>query len=238
MKTFIIGFYYALYMLGIALKRIKLNYIKKFKGEEAAREYIAKVARNWSDFTLKAIGMDLEVIGKENIPKETCLFVANHQSYIDIPVLLKITGKPIGFIGKKELEKVPILRSWMLDIKSIFLDRNNVREGIKAINKGIEYLKEGTSMAIFPEGTRSKSENMNEFKKGSLKLATKSGALIVPITIDGTYKSLEETGRVQKVKVKVIIDKPIDPKKLSKEEQNSLSEQVREIIYNNLKNLK
>ena len=122
----------------------------------------------------------------------------------------------------------------MLDIKSVFIDRNNAREAIKTINEGVQYLKEGYSMGIFPEGTRSKSKHMGEFRKGSLKLATKSKVPIVPISIDGTYKAFEETGVLKRSFVRITIDKPIYTKDLTKEQENTLSDDLRNLMCKNL----
>ncbi|MBU5590514.1 1-acyl-sn-glycerol-3-phosphate acyltransferase [Clostridium sp. MSJ-4] len=234
MRTFFIGLYYLLYMIIVGLKRIKFRLIRRIRGEEAAFQYTKKVVSTWAERTIKIMGMDVEISGRENIPKEACLFVGNHQSYFDIPIMIYILNKPIGFVAKKELAKIPVYRNWILGMKSLFLDRQNVREAIKTINIGIDYLKEGHSLAIFPEGTRSKSKEMAEFKKGSLKLAIKSQVPVVPVAISGTYKAFEETGRLKKATVKVKIDKPIYVKDLSKEEQGSLAEDVKEIIFNNL----
>lgn len=234
MRTFFLAAYFILYMIGLGIKGIKLKYLFKYKGETEANKYIQKIVMNWSKFTIKTMGLDVEVRGKENIKNETYLFVANHQSYFDIPVLLHIAGKPIGFIAKKELEKVPVLRWWMKKFHCILMDRENPREAIKSINEGIDNLNKGYSMAIFPEGTRSKSHEVMDFKKGSLKLATKSGTKVIPVSIDGTFKALEETGTLKRTKVKVTIGEPIDPKDFSREDQNNLSEIIREIIKNNM----
>ncbi|WP_055667436.1 lysophospholipid acyltransferase family protein [Desnuesiella massiliensis] len=234
MRTFFLAAYFILYMIGLGIKGIKLKYLFKYKGEAEANKYIEKIVMNWSKFTIKTMGLDVEVRGKENIKDETYLFVANHQSYFDIPVLLHIVGKPVGFIAKKELEKVPVLRWWMKKFHCILMDRENPREAIKSINEGIDNLNKGYSMAIFPEGTRSKSHEVMDFKKGSLKLATKSGTKVIPVSIDGTFKALEETGTLKRTKVKVTIGEPIDPKDFSREDQNNLSEIIREIIKNNM----
>lgn len=234
MKSFLVTLYYGLYMTFMGLKRIKFHFVRVFKGKEAAFQYTKKVVRKWSIKTIEIIGMDIEVIGKENIPKETCLFVANHQSYFDVPALIYAIDKPIGFVAKKELDKIPVYKNWMLDIKSVFIDRNNAREAIKTINEGVQYLKEGYSMGIFPEGTRSKSKHMGEFRKGSLKLATKSKVPIVPISIDGTYKAFEETGVLKRSFVRITIDKPIYTKDLTKEQENTLSDDLRNLMCKNL----
>ena len=114
------------------------------------------------------------------------------------------------------------------------MDRENTREAIKVILEGVNYLKEGHSLCIFPEGTRSKSNNVGSFKKGSLKLALKSGVPIVPVTIDGAYKILEENNRLRKAHVIVTVDKPIYTEGMTKEEQNDLIDEIKSKIVKNL----
>ena len=115
------------------------------------------------------------------------------------------------------------------------MDRENPREALKAINQGAENLRSGYSMVIFPEGTRSKSHNIGEFKKGSLKMAIKAKVPIVPITIDGSYKIFEEhNGWLRKGEIKLTVGKPLYLDKLTSEEQKKLSEIVKMEIVKNL----
>jgi 1-acyl-sn-glycerol-3-phosphate acyltransferase len=140
-----------------------------------------------------------------------------------------------GFIAKKEIQKLPIISSWMRNLKCVFMDRKNIRQAVEAINEGVEILKQGYSTVIFPEGTRSRSDNMGEFKAGSFKLATKSGAPIIPVTIKGSYKLFEANGRMVKpADVEVIVSPPVQTANLSREEVNILPERVKEIIESNL----
>ena len=114
-------------------------------------------------------------------------------------------------------------------------DREDPREALKAISEGTENLKNGYSMIIFPEGTRSKSNVMGEFKKGSMRLAIKAGVPIVPITFYDTHKGLEgNNGWVKKANAKLIIDKPIYMDKMSKQEKAEISEMVKNIIQTNI----
>ena len=80
---------YGIYMIGLRMKGIKYYYLKKFKSEKAAEEFVEKVILKWSDFTINIIGIEIEVRGKENIPKEPCVFISNHTSILDIPILFK-----------------------------------------------------------------------------------------------------------------------------------------------------
>lgn len=231
MKTFFTWSYFILYLIITMFKRIKLEFIKKYKSQKEAEKYIHKVASNWGKSVVNTIGVKIEVLGIENVPVENCLFVSNHQSNLDIPVLLATLNIPIGFIAKKEMEKIPIASYWMRQMKCIFMDRKNIRESIKSINQGAEYLKGGYSLVIFPEGTRSRCSKISEFKKGSTKLGIKADVPIVPVTINGTYKCLEgNNNKFQSEDVKIVIHKPIYVQDLNKEEQGRLSQSIRNII--------
>lgn len=216
------------------LYRIKIHSLEK-KGEIEKRDaYIHKVTTRWAKFVMKLSGARITIIGEENIPKDqTVLFVANHQSNFDIPLLMSSIDVPKGFIAKKELENWPMISTWMKYIRCIFMDRSNLRKSAEAIVEGTKILKSGYSMVIFPEGTRSKGGPIDEFKAGSFKLATKSKCPIVPVTIDGTYKLLEaNNNRIKAADVRLIIHPAIDVTSLSKEETDNLHNTVHSIIAN------
>lgn len=216
---------------------IKAHYLKRKNRTEERTLLLYKITHWWAGFILKLSGCKVHAKGLENIPKDrAALFVANHQSNFDIPLLLSIIDTPKGFIAKKELENIPLINTWMKCIQCIFMDRKNLRQSAESIVKGINILKSGYSMVIFPEGTRSKGGEHSEFKAGSFKLATKSKSLIVPVTIDGTYKVLEaNNNKIKASDLTVIIHKPIDPSTLSKDELNNLHEIVEDIVFSPLK---
>lgn len=236
MRSILLYLSFVFYMFGAVFKKIKLNYIRKHISEEAAQEYIFKCVTGWAKYIIDFIGVNVKVIGAENITHESCLFVSNHQGSMDIPLIIAYAGKPVGFIAKKEMLKLKFITSWMKEINCIFMDRSNVRESVKSINEGAETLKSGHSLVIFPEGTRSKGPQLGEFKKGSMKLATKSGVPIVPVTIDGSYKIREANkhNELKSADVKITFSKPIYIDELTKEEQSDLSETIRNIINKNL----
>jgi 1-acyl-sn-glycerol-3-phosphate acyltransferase len=234
LKTIFWFIRFGLYMIGTFLKAIKLSFIKK-NDIYKAEEYSYLCARKWAKFCAKSIGVNITVIGKEKIPEGACLFVGNHQGYFDVPLVLSQIDKKIGFVAKKELEGIPILSKWMREIHCVFMDRSNPREAIKSINEGADYLKKGYSMAIFPEGTRSKSDVLGEFKKGSMKLGLKAAVPIVPITVKNTYKVFEEKKRIRKADVQLIIGNPIYINTLSKEDQNNLTDIIKNEISIELK---
>ena len=235
MRTIYFYFRLIINLILLNFKRTKFKSITKHETREAAETYLANLVSNWSNFVLKIAGLNLTVVGKENIPDEPCVFVGNHQSNFDIPVILSNTNRLTGAIAKKDMKKIPIMSYWMTQIHCVFMDRENPREALKSIAEGVENLKNGYSMIIFPEGTRSRSNNMGEFKKGSMRLATKAGVPIVPITICDTYKAMEgNNGKVKKANAKLIIGKPIYLDDMSKEEKADIAEIVQDIIQKNL----
>ncbi|MDO5517029.1 MAG: lysophospholipid acyltransferase family protein [Clostridium sp.] len=217
--------------------RLKINRLAKKGDTEGKTAYIHKITTKWAKSVMDLAGAKITIIGQENIPKDrTALFVSNHQGNFDIPLLMSSIDVPKGFIAKKELEKWPMISTWMKYINCIFMDRSNLRKSAEAIVQGTKLLKKGYSMVIFPEGTRSKGGPIKEFKAGSFKLATKSGCLIVPITINGTYKLLEaNNNRIKGADIELVIHPAIDPVKLDKEELDNLNERVYNIVCSSYK---
>ena len=221
---------YVVYMLIMRLKGIKRAYIERFKGEEEAWKYAQEVFRKWTYFTINIIGMEIEVEGFENIPDKTCVFMGNHQSILDIPVMRYSTQRTLDFVAKKELAKAPLIGYWITHVKSVTIDRDNVREGMKAINQAVNNIKDGYNFTIFPEGTRSKDGKIHEFKKGSVKIATKSKAPIVPVAIKGTSACFEDSKEFVPGKVKVIFGEAIETENISREVEKELMLRVEESV--------
>lgn len=234
MRTIIGGLIFGVYMLFFYLNTIGYKRVEARGSQEDVDEFMFKIGKRWARNTLKITGTTVEIHGEENIIDGPCLLVANHQSYMDIPVIVSIAKSHLGFVAKKELEKVPLFGIWIKRTRSLFLDRENTREAVKTIVQGVNFLKEGHSLCIFPEGTRNKGNDVGAFKKGSLKLALKSGVPIVPVTINGTYKILEENNRLKKAHVIITVDKPIYTNEMTKEEQNNLGDKIRDTIVRNL----
>lgn len=208
--------YYLLYLLG---------------GEKSARVFFYRSIRAMARMLLWGAGARVEVIGLGNLPAEnSSCFVSNHQSYADAALLVAYLPRPISFIAKKELEWIPVLGTHMRHLNCIFIRQQSIRQSAEAIQKGVERIKQGQPMVIFPEGTRSKGGEMLRFLPGAFKLATRSNAVLVPLTIDGTYRLLEEKGWVSSGQVRLIIHPPIRVSDLSPAERKSLPERVRQVI--------
>lgn len=231
--------YIAILLFLTLFLRIYLFVIKKIESPEKYDNAVYWIVNGWAAYVLKVIGIKVELKGIENLPKGNCLIVSNHQGNADFLVLMSRLNKHMGFLAKKEILKLHIVGTWMKAMHCVFIDRENIRESLKAINEGIDNLEKGYSMVIFPEGTRSKSHVLGEFKKGSMKMATKASVPIVPIVLDNTFKVFEEgSGKLRPAEVTMSILEPIDIVKLTKEEKARLAEIVREKIEKELNTLR
>ena len=178
-------------------------------------------------------GSKVTVKGRENIPEDQpVLYVGNHQSYFDIVIGYTLIKGECGFIAKKEMEKIPLLSLWMKNLHCLFLDRSDIKAGLKTILTAIDSVKKGISIWIFPEGTRSKTPGqMLPFKEGSMKIAEKSGCLIIPVAITGTPDIFERhIPLVKKSQVTFRFGTAVDLKSLDKEQKKFLGAYIQEII--------
>ena len=212
--------------------------IKRFSPETCYRH-----TYNMIHLLMKVIrrvcGTEIELIGFENIPKDRpVLYVSNHRSYFDIFMTYAITETQVGYVAKKEIAKIPLTRPWMENMHCIFLDRDDIRSGMKMIQEGSDTLKNGTSMWIYPEGHATNTDTMLPFKGGSFKLATKARCPILPVTIWGT-ENIYERHRpwVKKTKITLIYGEPIETAGMSREDERNLPETVQNIIIQNLRDL-
>ena len=177
-------------------------------------------------------GADITYIGRENIPKDQAVrYISNHNSYFDILLTYSQCPGLTGYVAKAEMLKAPLLRDWMKRLYCLFLDRSNIRAGMQTILTGIEYIKKGISIFIFPEGTRSKDGKMQPFKEGSMKVASKTGCPIIPIAITGSAEIWENhMPKIKPCRVIVEYGAPIRPKELTKDEQKFLGSYTQQKI--------
>ncbi|MEN8906733.1 MAG: lysophospholipid acyltransferase family protein [Clostridiales bacterium] len=235
-RTIVWYIYFWLYLIKLIPKYYKINRILKNGNIKEHDKIVHSMASKWSQSLLKLAGAKIKVIGVENIPvNKSVLFVSNHQGSFDIPILLGCIDKPKSFVAKIEMLKMPLINKWMKHMNCVFLDRKDIRQSLRVMNEASKYLKNGYSMIVFPEGTRSKGKKMGEFKAGSLKIASKAKVPIIPITVKGSYKLLEQNGfKIKPADVEVVISEPIETLNLNKTEFNLLNEKVYSIIKSKL----
>lgn len=224
--TPVILFVFLHFIVSIFTSMIPAKVLRFFGKPELADTILFKngvlIAKGILFFT----GSKVQVTGLEHIPADTgkICFVSNHQSYLDIPLIVAMVPRFMGFVAKAELEKIPLLHMWMEAMHCVYIKRDSPRSSIKAIIDGVQKIKDGHPLLIFPEGTRSKAPVPNAFHPGSVKLATRSQAIVVPISIQGTYKLLEKRERFWKDTIRLTFHPAVDVGKLSEEEIKELPE--------------
>ena len=232
LRTIIWFLHFWVYLILILPNLIRVRALHRAQKIEQRDREADRIVKKWGRSMVNLSGSKVIVTGEEHVPPQGgVVFISNHQGNFDIPILLGFIDKPKAFIAKKELKKLPLISSWMYYMNCVFMDRSSARAGLKAIQEGVAFLKQGYSQIIFPEGTRSRGEQLGEFKPGSFKLATKAGVPIVPVTIKGSYKIMEANGGLIKpAVVEMFISEPVPTAGLSKVETEQLPEKVRNII--------
>lgn len=146
-----------------------------------------RVARIWAASILRASGIRVKLKGLKNIDSsKSYIYMANHQSNFDIPVLLAHLPVQFRWLAKAELFKIPLFGLAMRRVGYISIDRSDFRSAVKSLKKAAETIRKGTSVVIFPEGTRSLDGKIHDFKKGGFIMAIDSQVPIVPVVIHGT----------------------------------------------------
>ena len=185
-------------------------------------------------FILWEAGTKVTIIGEENVPKDTpVLYIGNHRSYFDIVLTYSRCPIRTGYIAKKEMERYPLLSNWMKYLHCLFLDRKDIKQGLKTILAAIDKIKSGISICIFPEGTRNKGEELSllPFKEGAFKIATKTGCPIVPISMNNTAEIFENHfPKIKKTHVILEYGTPIYPNELDKDVKKHIGSYVQNIM--------
>lgn len=189
MIRFLIVFILLMAFLVLSIPWVVLEAVRGKKNPEARDRRALAVVRFMFRLLLWVSGTDVTVEGREHIPEhQAVLYVGNHRSYFDI--LIGYTTVPgfLGYVAKKEMKRYPVLKNWMEYVHCLFLDRDDPRAALKTILEGIEKVKQGISIWIFPEGTRNRQEEPTDllpFKEGSLKIAEKTGCPVIPVAMFG-----------------------------------------------------
>jgi 1-acyl-sn-glycerol-3-phosphate acyltransferase len=187
----------------------------------------------WSPFLVRQVaGARLTVIGSENVdPKRPTVYVSNHQSTLDIPVLFMAIPVNFRFVAKSQLRWVPVL-GWFLWIGGhIFVNRSNHRSAVRSLRAAARKIHDGCSILMYPEGTRSSDGRILPFKKGPFSLALEAGVSVCPVTIEGTARIMPKNRwGITPGPVKVKIGKPIDARAYADRGKDALMRDVRDVV--------
>ena len=193
------------------------------------------VARSWGQSILTASRIHVTVKGFSNIdPEKPYIFMPNHMSNVDIPVLLAHLKVQFRWLAKAELFRVPLFGFAMKRAGYISIDRSNRKSAFESLARAAQIIRNGRSVLIFPEGTRSRDQSIKPFKKGGFVLAVESGVPIVPIVIHGTWRIMSKNGlMIRPGDVTVEILEPIETLHYSRATKDELLERVRGVIIEN-----
>jgi 1-acyl-sn-glycerol-3-phosphate acyltransferase len=230
---------YALKLAVIALVTVPLALLTTVLGFfERHGKHVYRINQLWSWLILHVGGISLKTAGLTHIdPNEKYVFMVNHQSNIDIPVLINsLSQLQLRWIAKKELLWVPFFGWAMWASKHITIDRHNPLGAAKTLQRAQDRIAAGISVVVFPEGTRSRDSKLLRFKKGGFRLAVQTGTAIVPVTINGSGALLPSGAwRLRPGTIEVTFGQPITVEGYHSGNLRALSEQVRERIAEHLR---
>ncbi len=195
---------------------------------------IHSIGSFWSRILLALAGIRVELKGMDNIPRGVpVVLLSNHQGAFDIPALQAFLPLQFRWVAKKSLFKIPII-GWSMSLaRYIAIERENPQEAMKSMEEASERIRNGTSVLVFPEGTRSTTGELLPFKRGAFMLATKSGALIVPVAISGTSGIMKKGGfLIRPSKVTISVGKPIAPGESGEKDLRNMTKKAIEALFN------
>ena len=226
MISYIKAFFISIHSIIVAIITILVSPIDR-KGK--ITHYLSKY---FGGGILLIAGVKVETLGLENLnASDNYIFISNHLSYFDIPILMKAIPNNVRFIYKDSLTKIPVLGWGMYLGKYIPINRDNVREAMKSLKKAAERVVSGISVVIFPEGTRSIDGAPGEFKRGMFVMADEARVPLVPTTIIGSNKIMPRGKfKIRSGNVKVVFSKPVEYRK-----DKNLLDEIRSEIVNSLK---
>ena len=211
---------------------VKAKFLKR-QSEEKSKIFVRKTVEKFGRIILRSLFCKVIVEGKENIPENgPYVIVSNHQSYFDIPLIFGHVY-PSGFVAKIELAKMPIVGKYITALDSVLINRKDAKSGAASLRRFAKNLKKGSIITVFPEGTRTKTGEVDEFKKGTLMVPFRYGIDILPLSIDGSFNVSKKGSFLFKpTTIKVRIFKPINPKTYASE--GELREHIKSEITKSL----
>ncbi len=217
---------------------LPLIFFRLFKREAEEEHYVQRIVSAYCLHLFRSFGVRVRVQGLERLPKTRRIcFVSNHQGLADIGLIEAAIPMRIGFIAKQEVERIPLLRAWLRALHCVMIERSRPRKAYEAMQRGVANIRSGRPMVLFPEGTRSRSRTMAPFLAGSMMLPIASGSLVVPLTVDGTYRVVEEENRIRPGIIDLLVHNPIDASDYSLRQRRDLADRLWHIVHGGLQTL-
>jgi 1-acyl-sn-glycerol-3-phosphate acyltransferase len=182
-------------------------------------------------YVTRIAGEKVTVEGRENIPTGVCVFAANHTSNADAPAIVGAIPRRIAILGRKSLFDIPVVGTAFRLAKFVPVDRENRDAALGSIKQAVEYIREGFSFLVYPEGTRSPDGRLRRFKKGSFAMAIEAGIPIVPVACSGAHRIMKKNSLIIRPgNVTVRFAKPIDASAYSIEQRDELAQRVHDAV--------
>jgi 1-acyl-sn-glycerol-3-phosphate acyltransferase len=195
-------------------------------------EGIISIAGIWARWVIKICGLRVEVQGAKGVDcAYPCIFMSNHQSALDIVVLIATIPSSFRFVAKRELAVIPVF-GWAMALGGhIFIDRADREKAIESLKRAEEKIRQGAKVILFPEGTRSRTGELAEFKRGGFRLAIGAQVPIVPVSISGTRNRLPKKSlQVEPGEIKVVYGQAIPTQGYNVAEREQVMMKVRRAI--------
>lgn len=234
MRTILIILLYLIVCI-VSIPLLLIECIVRKRNEKAAAAFAIRVVQIAFNVAMFVSGCKKHISGLENIPQDQpVMFAANHRSFYDILLAYSSIASrhvQVAFISKIEIKKFPMIAQWMYFLNCLFMDRGNMKQNMEVILKAISLIKEGYSIYIAPEGTRNATDTLLPFKEGSMKIATKTKAPIVPVCIKHTEEIMENhLPWIRGGHIYIEYGKPIYPDQLEGDDKKYIGAYVQKII--------
>ena len=234
MRTILIILLYLIVCI-VSIPLLLIECIVRKINEKAAAAFAIRVVQIAFNVAMFVSGCKKHISGLENIPQDQpVMFAANHRSFYDILLAYSSIASrhvQVAFISKIEIKKFPMIAQWMYFLNCLFMDRGNMKQNMEVILKAISLIKEGYSIYIAPEGTRNATDTLLPFKEGSMKIATKTKAPIVPVCIKHTEEIMENhLPWIRGGHIYSEYGKPIYPDQLEGDDKKYIGAYVQKII--------
>ncbi len=223
---------YAFRYLLVAVYTIFWGLPATLVGLLGATETVMWIGRQWMRWIVWSCGIRVSASGLEHVdPTQPLIFMSNHQSVIDIAAIMLTLPVSIRFVAKRELTRIPFFGWALANSGNVLIDRGDRDQAVRSLERGAEQIRSGTSVIVFPEGTRSQKGTLGDFKSGGFYLALEARVPIVPVTVSGSHRITPKgTLRIDSGPVHVHYGKPIETGDLTLEDRYRLKELVREAI--------
>jgi len=235
MRTIAFGMYFWVSLVLTYLFFIPMLVFRALGAHRTEELYLQRVVSAYFRQLLWLFGVRISVDGLDLLPaaRNLCV-VANHQGTLDIALIEAAMPMRVGFITKREAARIPFLRAWLDVLHCVLLERSKPRKARQTIERAARKIREGHPLVLFPEGTRSRGREMAAFRPGSMMLPILAKALIVPVTVNGTYRILEERKGLRPGRISLTVHEPLDAAGYSLRGRRELADRLWQIVHSGL----